>query len=216
MRIIKSEQFGNIHVAVDECQGWVAVRDVARALGARDSYCIERKVNKDYLKNVKVSECHMDKDGGATFKDFTVKAISITGIEIVLATSKAESAADFSEFIAATVKPYVNRILKDLEIEDARAYELRISTYANVKLDKAHALKPLEEAAEAFGAWQTYIKHLDRYRERDARGELISECCDTIQAACNLLAAISCTRDELDRAIDEMNEHNIKRGRFNR
>lgn len=59
--------------------------------------------------------------------------------------------------------------------------------------DKAQALKPLEEAAEAFGAWQ----QRDAYRgcaagpcRDELRRDLIDECLDAVQATVNLLAAV--------------------------
>lgn len=77
-----------------------------------------------------------------------------------------------------------------------------VETFSDVKLSKAQALKPLEEAAEVFGAFQ-YLSDLLHTKSGDgpyetasdediaqARQDLIDECCDTIQATANLLAAI--------------------------
>lgn len=77
-----------------------------------------------------------------------------------------------------------------------------VETFPDVKLSKAQALKPLEEAAEVFGAFQ-YLSDLLHTKSGDgpyetasdediaqARQDLIDECCDTIQATANLLAAI--------------------------
>ena len=71
-----------------------------------------------------------------------------------------------------------------------------VETFPDVKLSKAQALKPLEEAAEVFGAFQ-YLSDLlhtkngnGPYETVDDGQELIDECCDTIQATANLLAAI--------------------------
>ena len=50
--------------------------------------------------------------------------------------------------------------------------------------DKAQALKPLEEAAEVFGAWQANVA-TDTRRER-----ILAECADVIQATLNLVAAL--------------------------
>ena len=70
-----------------------------------------------------------------------------------------------------------------------------VETFPDVKLSKAQALKPLEEAAEVFGAFQylsdlLHTKTVDDEDIAQARQELIDECCDTIQATANLLAAI--------------------------
>lgn len=83
--------------------------------------------------------------------------------------------------------------------------------------DKRQALKPLEEAAEIFGAWQ----ELDGMRRspflsarRDVRDCLIDECMDTVQAVANLLAAVGATQGEVDAAIKRLDERNGDRGRL--
>lgn len=82
--------------------------------------------------------------------------------------------------------------------------------------DKRQALKPLEEAAEVFGAWQA--RHDMRFASRDACGafrrDLIDGCVDTVQAAANMLAAVGATQGEADAAIKRMDERNGDRGRF--
>ena len=76
-----------------------------------------------------------------------------------------------------------------------------VRTFAHVEADKAQALKPLEEAAEVFGAWQdwksTYQRLPDPNADWDtsiAHGEaeqaLLDECADVIQATLNLVAAL--------------------------
>lgn len=79
-------------------------------------------------------------------------------------------------------------------------YLLNLRTFREVRDDKAQALKPLEEAAEVFGAWQ----ELDSMRRspffsawRDMRDDLIDECLDTVQATVNLLAAVGATQGEV-------------------
>lgn len=59
-----------------------------------------------------------------------------------------------------------------------------VRRFNNIKPDKAQALKPLEEAAEVFGAWQDTHLPEDRRREK-----VLSECADVIQATLNLAAA---------------------------
>lgn len=96
-------------------------------------------------------------------------------------------------------------------------YLLNLRTFREVRDDKRQALKPLEEAAEVFGAWQ----ELDDMRRspflsawRDVRDCLIDECMDTVQATANLLAAIGVTQGEVDAAIKRMDERNQERGRL--
>ena len=65
-----------------------------------------------------------------------------------------------------------------------------VQTFAEVKPDKAQALKVLEEAAEVFGAWQL-LEDADPYADEDTFNvvPLMAECADVIQATCNLLAS---------------------------
>lgn len=96
-------------------------------------------------------------------------------------------------------------------------YLLNLRTFREVRDDRAQALKPLEEAAEVFGAWQ----ELESMRRspflsawRDMRDDLIDECMDTVQVTANLLAAIGATQGEVDAAIRRMDERNCERGRL--
>ena len=59
-----------------------------------------------------------------------------------------------------------------------------VRRFDHVEADKAQALKPLEEAAEVFGAWQS--THLPEDRRRE---QILAECADVIQATLNLVAA---------------------------
>ena len=59
-----------------------------------------------------------------------------------------------------------------------------VRTFQGVAPDKAQALKPLEEAAEVLGAWQSTHLPDDRRRE-----QVLAECADVIQATLNLVAA---------------------------
>lgn len=96
-------------------------------------------------------------------------------------------------------------------------YLLNTRVFRKVEDSKGRALKPLEEAAEVFGAWQ----ELDSMRNspflsawRDMRDDLIDECMDTVQAIANLLAAIGATQGEVDAAIKRLDERNGNRGRL--
>lgn len=95
-------------------------------------------------------------------------------------------------------------------------YLLNMRVFDNVSDDKRQALKPLEEAAEVFGAWQA--RHDMRSASRDACGasrrDLIDECMDTVQAAANMLAAVGATQGEVDAAIKRMDARNEDRGRL--
>lgn len=85
--------------------------------------------------------------------------------------------------------------------------------------DKEAALKPLEEAAEAFGAWQ----NLDGYKRNKyvmgeamaaLRSSVVYECADVIQATCNLLSRLDVAQAELDEAMRAVHESNARRGRY--
>lgn len=96
-------------------------------------------------------------------------------------------------------------------------YLLNLRAFREVRDDKQQALKPLEEAAEIFGAWQK----CDGTREpllmelrQGMREDLIDDCLDAVQATVNLLAAVSATQGEVDAAIRRMDERNECRGRL--
>ena len=96
-------------------------------------------------------------------------------------------------------------------------YLLNLRTFREVRDDKAQALKPLEEAAEVFGAWQNCdgIRQSQIMTARRAfRVDLIDECLDTVQATVNLLAAVGATQGEVDAGIRRMDGRNGSRGRL--
>ena len=108
---------------------------------------------------------------------------------------------------------------------DIRARKRRVdvgsvAVFAHVEPDKAQALKPLEEAAEAFGAWQLYDKQcvedeamgVRSLKADDLRDALLDECADVIQATCNLAASLG-VRDMTDR-MRECRLRNERRGRL--
>ncbi|MDY5003929.1 MAG: hypothetical protein SO057_07295 [Atopobiaceae bacterium] len=85
--------------------------------------------------------------------------------------------------------------------------------------DKEAALKPLEEAAEAFNAWQ----NLDGYKRNKyvmgeamaaLRSSVVYECADVIQATCNMLSGLDVAQAELDEAMRAVHESNARRGRY--
>lgn len=78
--------------------------------------------------------------------------------------------------------------------------------------DKDMALKPLEEAAEAFGAWQNADRH--HFAISSERENILYECCDTIQATCNLIGSLGYSNREVDEMMQKVTRHNIVRGRY--
>ena len=86
-----------------------------------------------------------------------------------------------------------------------------VRPFPEVKLDKEQALKPLEEAAEAFGAWQIEDSMTGSEVSQDARDRIVEECADVIQAAVNLAAAAGC--DDMTHPMVECWRRNHDRGR---
>lgn len=93
-------------------------------------------------------------------------------------------------------------------------YLLNMRVFNNVSDGKGQALKPLEEAAEIFGAWQEFDSMRNVPTWRGMRDDLIDECMDTVQATVNMLAAIGTTQGEVDAAIRRLDERNGNRGRL--
>ena len=95
-------------------------------------------------------------------------------------------------------------------------YLLNMRVFNEVKDSKGQALKPLEEAAEVFGAWQKCdeLRHSPVTMRKVFRPNLIDKCMDTVQAVVNLLAAVSATQGDVDAAIKRMDERNWDRGRL--
>lgn len=99
-----------------------------------------------------------------------------------------------------------------------------VRAFPRVAPDKAHALKPLEEAAEVFGAWQVWDSFdVDSLRELYTpeqlrlfgianRRDLLNEIADTIQACCNLAASLGV--DDMTPYLARCEERNRKRGRY--
>lgn len=92
-------------------------------------------------------------------------------------------------------------------------YLLNMRVFNEVKDSKGQALKPLEEAAEVFGAWQK-CDDIEADEVDEVVVDLIDECMDTVQAIANLLAAVGATQGEVDAAIKRMDERNGNRGRL--
>lgn len=95
---------------------------------------------------------------------------------------------------------------------------IKCSPFRLTARDKRQALKPLEEAAEVFNAWQFYQRHCVAVNmpERPAAGykhQIVYECADVVQAVVNLLAAYDIGEEEFARAMEECRANNIRRGR---
>lgn len=93
-------------------------------------------------------------------------------------------------------------------------YLLNMRVFNDVSDSKGQALKPLEEAAEVFGAWQEFDSMRNVSARRDMRDDLIDECMDTVQAIANLLAAVCATQGDVDAAIRRLDKRNGDRGRL--
>ena len=79
--------------------------------------------------------------------------------------------------------------------------------------DKAQALKPLEEAAEVFGAWQLMRDTVESgLNAKYEKADLMDEIADTIQASCNLAAALGVT--DLTPYLARCEERNRERGHY--
>ena len=66
-----------------------------------------------------------------------------------------------------------------------------VPVFRDLEGSKAQALKPLEEAAEVFGAWQKWQENGPTMDNAEAGlvDRIVDECCDAIQACVNLAAA---------------------------
>ena len=90
-------------------------------------------------------------------------------------------------------------------IENEDTYILSITTF-HMGTDKEAALKPLEEAAEVYGAWQDFQTFF-----MVSRTNLADEIADTIQACCNLAKRYGI---DLQAAMKRCQERNRERGRY--
>lgn len=71
---------------------------------------------------------------------------------------------------------------------------------------KALALKPLEEAAEVFGAWQE--------NGAGASYDLVYETLDCMQACVNLLEFMGAPWEEVEKVYRSVESRNEQRGRY--
>lgn len=83
-----------------------------------------------------------------------------------------------------------------------------VTTFADVKPDKAQVMKILEESAEAFSAWEDW----QDLHDAELLPLLLDEIADVIQATCNLLAALEV--DDATEIMEACRKRNEKRGRL--
>ena len=91
-----------------------------------------------------------------------------------------------------------------------------VRAFPHAKPDKAQALKVLEEASETVEAFKQHSEAVAYdpecvYAESSHRG-LMDEIADTIQACCNLAAALGVT--DLTPYLARCEERNRRRGRY--
>lgn len=101
--------------------------------------------------------------------------------------------------------------IKDRLLQAANGKTFLVRPFPEVSLDKEQALKPLEEAAEAFGAWQIEDSMTGSEVSQDVRRRIVEECADVIQAAVNLAAAAGC--NDMTHPMVECYRRNHERGR---
>ena len=87
---------------------------------------------------------------------------------------------------------------------------LHINTFAH-GTPKEAALKPLEEAAEVYGAWQRLQKTRTPWPSLKAYTELAEEIADCVTACANLAKRYGIN---LDAALAKVEEKNRARGRY--
>ena len=95
-----------------------------------------------------------------------------------------------------------------------KTYVIKVEPFTKFVEPKAQALKPLEEAAEVFGAWQASGIDGSDSITPEMREDIVYECFDTIQACVNLLDSIGTTDAELRYSASKVYENNVERGRY--
>ena len=98
--------------------------------------------------------------------------------------------------------------------EQMKTYVIKVEPFTKFVDPKAQALKPLEEAAEVFGAWQASGIDGARSITPDMREDIVYECFDTIQSCVNLMESLGTTDAELREATRKVYESNVERGRY--
>lgn len=95
-----------------------------------------------------------------------------------------------------------------------KTYVLKVEPFTKFIEPKDQALKPLEEAAEVFGAWQASGIDGARSITPEMREDIVYECFDVIQSCVNLMESLGTTESELREAARKVKQRNIERGRY--
>lgn len=95
-----------------------------------------------------------------------------------------------------------------------KTYVIEVEPFTKFIEPKAQALKPLEEAAEVFGAWQASGIDGARSITQEMRKDIVYECFDVIQSCVNLMESLGTTDSELCDAARKVYANNIERGRY--
>lgn len=95
-----------------------------------------------------------------------------------------------------------------------KTYVINVEPFTKFVEPKAQALKPLEESAEVFGAWQASGIDGAGSITPDMREDIVYECFDTIQSCVNLLDSIGTTEAEMRKAALKVHANNVERGRY--
>lgn len=98
--------------------------------------------------------------------------------------------------------------------EQTKTYVLKVEPFTKSAEPKAQALKPLEEAAEAFGAWQAPGIDGAGFITPEMREDIVYGCFDVIQPCVNLIDSIGTTDAELRDATRKVYANNVERGRY--
>ena len=95
-----------------------------------------------------------------------------------------------------------------------KTYVIEVEPFTKFAEPKDQALKPLEEAAEVFGAWQASGIDGAVSITPEMREDIVYECFDTIQSCVNLLESIGTTDAELRDAVRKVYANNVERDRY--
>lgn len=95
-----------------------------------------------------------------------------------------------------------------------KTYVIKVEPFTKFVEPKAQALKPLEEAAEVFGAWQASGIDGARSITPEMREDIVYECFDVIQSCVNLMESLGTADAELIEAERKVKQRNIERGRY--
>lgn len=95
-----------------------------------------------------------------------------------------------------------------------KTYVIKVEPFTKFIEPKAQALKPLEEAAEVFGAWQASGIDGAGTIYPEMREDIVYEYFDVIQSCVNLMESLGTTDAELREAARKVYANNIERGRY--